>query len=614
MPPLTGFSDNPFKTRADYLRAASALVRPLIQYRSPLAARIKLPSSNGAGFSETAAQLEGFARPLWAIPHLLQSCAVPDPELRRWIEGLKAGTDPHSGEYWGDLRDYDQRMVEMESIAYAILCAPECFSFNDDEAARRNLVAWLIQINHHEMPKTNWLWFRVLVNVALYQQLGVPLELVKIHIDQSLDILDTFYLGDGWSSDGVWSEERKQADYYSGSFALQFAPLIFVRFAPGYDPNRTNRYKDQAKDFARQYWRYFSPTGAPIPFGRSLTYRFAFAAFWAAASAAEIDLPELLEQTGLVKGLLRRHLRWWACQDGIFNVDGTLHIGYTYPNMHLAEDYTSPQSPYWCLKSFLVLGLADGHPFWKCEELVYHEIGLKKQLADKEYLGPPGHLICNTDYHHFLLSAGQSTTKKFRSREAKYGKFAYSSAFPISVPCGQTLEQIAPDCTLAITILDGEYLWKVRWAPYDITSSEIQVGVEKVPILTSSWKPWKGLDMHVVTTLVAPCRLWPGWHLRIHRVKNTTNRPFRIVDGGFALSAETKEGDHIPDQFLQALQTDSESNFDQGWCANEEAAVVCSKTGVSGIADLTPVFPSEQLLDAPIATMKAEIISADPNT
>lgn len=157
-------------------------------------------------------------------------------------------------------------MVEMESIAYALLLYPDAFSFADDPVTSANLITWLRQINEHEMPQNNWLWFRVLVNLALVRTLGVPLEGVKHHIDDSLRILDTFYVGEGWSSDGLWSDERKQADYYSGSFAIQFAQLLFVRFAADYDQERAKRYRKQAQEFGSQFWRYFSPDGMLVPF------------------------------------------------------------------------------------------------------------------------------------------------------------------------------------------------------------------------------------------------------------------------------------------------------------------------------------------------------------
>ena len=278
MPPIPGFSDNPFRTRDDLLRAAAALLGPLEPYKSPGGARIKLATGMGAGFSETAAQLEGFARPLWVVADLLhlQSQSQPDPSspilgvnLDTWIAGLRHGTDPAHGEYWGALSGgADQRIVEMESIAYALLVAPGKFGFVRDVGARRNLVAWLRQINDSRLPTNNWLWFRVLVNVALHKLADGnsnsdpdPAAELRDVVDADLETLDSFYIGDGWSSDGVWGDERKQADYYSGSFAIQFAQLLYIRVAGADDPERTERYKSQAREFSRTFWRYFDVDG-----------------------------------------------------------------------------------------------------------------------------------------------------------------------------------------------------------------------------------------------------------------------------------------------------------------------------------------------------------------
>ncbi|KAJ4983065.1 hypothetical protein SVAN01_11443 [Stagonosporopsis vannaccii] len=612
MPRLPGFSDNVFRTRADFVRAALSLTTPLEPYKSPHSARIKIATSTGAGFSETAAQLEGFARPLWVVAGLVRSDGAT-PQLESWIAGFKAGTDPQSPEYWGDLRAFDQRMVEMESIAYALLSNPTAFDFRGDEMTKRNLVTWLKQINHHEMPKSNWLWFRVLVNLALVRVLGVPLEQVKHHIDDSFELLDTFYLGDGWSSDGLWCDERKQADYYSGSFAIQFAQLLYVRFTPEYDTERAERYKEQAREFAKTYWRYLGPSGAAIPFGRSLTYRFAFAAFWAAASVADVKLPAPLDQPGAVKGLLARHLRWWAQQPHIFNTDGTPNIGYTYPNMYLAEDYNSPQSVYWCLKSLIVLDIPEEHSFWKFDELPYPQ---SDSVEDLELIGPPRHILCNTAEHHYLLSSGQSTSKRFKAREAKYGKFAYSSAFGFSVPCGSFLEQVAPDSTLAVNFNDGEENWKVRCDPYDVESNKLLVGGEEVPTLTSTWRPWKREELTVTTTLVPPSKRWPGWYVRVHHMRwipKDRTCSLTFVDGGFATSAQTSSNVSIFEQAVQVISDNAIAA--QGWYNDEDSALVISESGASGAANLTSQFLSRQTEgDRVEVDVKASIIRADPNT
>ncbi|KAF2621345.1 hypothetical protein BU25DRAFT_482926 [Macroventuria anomochaeta] len=612
MPPLPNFSENAFRTRDDFVRAALALIQPLNQYKSPHNARIKIATSTGAGFSETAAQLEGFARPLWVVADLMRS-EDDSAQLKSWIEGFKAGTDPQSSEYWGDLRGFDQRVVEMESIAYALLSSPTPFGFKNDETTKSNLITWLRQINEHDMPKSNWLWFRILVNIALVRVLGVPLEDVKHHIDESLRVLDTFYLGEGWSSDGLWGDERKQADYYSGSFAIQFAQLLFVKYAPDYDMERTKKYKEQAGEFAKTYWRYFGPSGAAVPFGRSLTYRFAFTAFWAAVVVADVELTAPLDQLGTVKGLLARHQRWWAQKPHIFNTDGTPNIGYAYPNMYLAEDYNSPQSVYWCLKSLLVLGIPGNHPFWTAEELPFPKTDA---IKDVELIWPPRHILCNTSEHHFLLSSGQSTTKRFKAREAKYGKFAYSSALGFSVPCGPLLEQIAPDSTLAISFDDGNESWKVRWDPYVTQTSRLKVGDEEVPTLVSTWRPWKGERLTVRTTLIPPVKRRPGWHIRIHKVVwevEAKSHRLNLVDGGFAASAQTTSNDSIFEQAVKAMSDSPDAA--EGWYEDNASALVISESGASGVVDLTPQFIQNDTFRTLLGVdMKALNIRADPNT
>jgi hypothetical protein len=476
MPPLHGFSDNPFRTRDDLVTAVYALLTPLISYQSARSARIRLPVGTGAHFDEKAAQLEGFARPLWAIGALLASHdknAPIDKRLQGWIRGMAAGADPLSGdrEYWGDVADIDQRMVEVEILAYALLAAPETFlgppySVEPEDVRRRgNITRYLSSVHGKKMPLNNWLWFRVMANLALVKSCGIPYEELRESMDNDLKVLDGFYLGDGWASDGPWSEGGRQMDYYSGSFAIQFSQLMYVRHAADIDPGRAEVYKERAKAFAGDFWRYFDDkgtdpqlnkiyssvknkakyyAGAAIPFGRSLTYRFAQGGFWGAVIMAEVDaLPPPLTP-GVLKGLLFRHLRYWAQKPDIFYTDGTFNIGYTFPNMFMCEDYNSPQSPYWCMKTLCLLALPETHPFWSCEaepqplslppisgsgspgdanEGTKLEVKLHKR---------PRHILVDSDNHHYLLSSGQYCGWPLKATEAKYAKFAYSSAFGFS--------------------------------------------------------------------------------------------------------------------------------------------------------------------------------------
>ncbi|KAL4924100.1 DUF2264 domain-containing protein [Aspergillus undulatus] len=616
MPPLSGFSNNPFKTRSDLVQAATALLSALEPYRSKSRARIKVPVATAAGFDEAAAQLEGFARPLWAVPFLFGETANKRLHLDRWVYGLQAGADPDRREYWGDLGDFDQRMVEQESIAIALLAAPEVFLGALSDSARRNLINWLSQINDHKMPQNNWLWFRVFVNLALIKSLGQPREELEDQIAADLNKLDTFDIGEGWSSDGPWGDERKQADYYSGSFAIQFAQLLYVRFAGDNGP-RTEKYRQSARDFASVFWRYFGPDGAAIPFGRSMTYRFAFAGFWSAAVCANVELPEPLSNLGAVKGLILRHLRWWSAHPDIFNIDGTLNIGYTYPNMYMSENYNSPQSSYWCLKTFVLLMLPKAHRFWSVPELPHPSVSmLGSSLREIACVWPPRHILCNSPEHHFLLSAGQMTKKAHKAREAKYGKFAYSSAFGFSVPCGPLFEQMAADSTLIVSG-DGGDTWKVRSEPVNEEIVEVQVSklsADTVPGLSSIWRPWRHIDWTITTTLIPLVEKYPGWHLRVHKIKTSLINAqhlfpdgIQLIDAGFAIDGETTCGGLIP-------EVQSSCGSVKGYCAKHHGSFIKSRAGATGILDMTKQSKIEGNDPEAKIGSRSFCLRADPNT
>ncbi|KAI1739519.1 hypothetical protein F4680DRAFT_138119 [Xylaria scruposa] len=628
MPALEGFSDNTFESYDDLIKATVAILRPLERYKSVGKARIRIATATGAGFSETAAQLEGFARPLWAVAELLslkarEPTALPDLQeldLESWITGLKNGVDPASPEYWGDVSDSDQRMVEMESIAYALLVSPSHFSFSEDRAARLNLVNWLRQINGREMPLNNWRWFRVFVNLALVKALGTPLEEVRRNIDDDLEALDSFYQEDGWSSDGPWGEARRQADYYSGSFAIQFAQLLYVRFASDIDPARAQNYRSQAESFASSFFRYFDSDGAAIPFGRSLTYRFAFAAFWPAVINAGVKLALPLEDIGVVKGILFRHMRWWTKYPDLFNTDGTISIGFTYPNQYMSEAYNSPQSVYWCLKTLTAIGIPRGHPFWACKELPHplYSTNHPSNLLQCAVVLTPRHILCNTREHHFLLSSGQYTSKPHKGREAKYGKFAYSSSFGFSVPTGSTLEQMAPDSVLCLSRDEGD-TWTTRWDPFDVCFSSFQLASEIVPVLHSSWKPWKDLNLVVKTTLVPPTPSWPGWHLRLHEFCfDTVDRDrlteIHVVDSGFAISESLPGGGSLFET-PGAIADKPEWDMTPGWWRDQDGSCLgVTDAGVSGILNVTRLFEDNARETGPVFSTQSLFMKADPNT
>ncbi|KAK1982736.1 hypothetical protein LZ30DRAFT_655067 [Colletotrichum cereale] len=640
MPSLLGFSDNPLRTRTDLIQASLALLRPLLPHFSPAKGRIRVPVSSATHFDETAAQLEGFARPLWAVGALLLGYdSASDPELLKsiddvvqpWIDGFVSGTDPEHPDYWGKINDTDQRMVESEIVAFALLAAPDRIYKPLSENSKQNVTSWLRTLNGMEMPKNNWRWFRVFGNLALSKVCGVSFDSLREEIDADLELLDTFYRFDGWSADGPWQTLEqaqaeieqydktgrrdavgvgRQADYYSGSFAIQFSQLLYSRFAADIDPERAETYRQRARDFGSSFWRYFDAEGAAIPFGRSLTYRFACGGYFAALALARVpDMPGPLGSHGAVKGFLMRHLRWWAKNsEDIFYPDGTLNIGWLYPNMYLSEDYNSPQSPYWCLKTLIAVGLADDDAFWTTEEEPYPQPPMADTVA---LVSAPQQIVCNhsAGNHHFLLSPGQFVAWPMKANQAKYCKFAYSSAFTFSVPTGPLIQQMAPDNTLALS-RDGGETWAVKWKSEQVQFMPVYVlgqsGTEEVQAANARWYPWGDKAVSVDTTLIPPTERWPDWHVRIHRVKmNEKSKTLHTVEGGFAISGRRKV-DGTPLPILKAIPPNSTLGSTEGVIQDKQSTLVLSSAGASGV--VTTKLPNHQ------ATSESFPLKPDSNT
>ncbi|KAB8276488.1 hypothetical protein BDV30DRAFT_246377 [Aspergillus minisclerotigenes] len=627
MPPLRGFSDNPFHDKGDVIIATKALVQALEPYFSPGQARVRLPIYSGAHFDEVAADLEGFARPIWAIAAAsMESGNTADPTLQayaeRLVSGLANGVDPGHPEYWGAIDDWDQRMVEAEAISFALLLAPKTFYEPLSSHSRSHLVAWLSGLNGKVMPKNNWRWFRIFVNLALHKVCGVPYENVKKFIQEDFDLLDTFQLGNGWAADGPWRKDAtdgeeaygRQADYYSGSFAIQFSQLLYTIFAADLDAERVSRYIHQAREFADQFWRYFDEDGAPIPFGRSLTYRFAMGAFYAAfALAGAYDSSSPYTSPGFVKGMLLRHLRWWATHsDNVFALDGTLTIGYLYPNMFMCEDYNSPQSPYWAMKSFVMLALASNDEFWQADELPHPLAAIeetKSLESGVKLLSAPFQILCDHSdgQHHFMISGGQFCVWPLKATQAKYSKFAYSSAFGFSVPTGLLLTQIAPDSTLAISGDDGE-TWVTRWqTTTNPTIETFTINDQDLQCLRSGWKPWRSGSIDIDTLVIPPCDKWPDWHVRVHRIRNPRGGSsnfgrLRLVEGAFSI--EVKQPRRTPTLTENWGATDG---LDVAHGGRMECGTSCLVIGNGDASGIKNLFASE-------CSLEGKVLKPDPNT
>lgn len=158
---ITPFAGNPIETKADLAKFLVGILDPLAAHTSPGGARIHL-GHTATHYDEAAAQLEGFSRPIWGLASLLGGGGDYEG-TKRWLDGFESGTNPANEEFWGHMRNKDQRMVECSAIGFAIAVAREKLWDPLSVETKSRFENWLGGMNDKEMPNTNWLWFRVRV-------------------------------------------------------------------------------------------------------------------------------------------------------------------------------------------------------------------------------------------------------------------------------------------------------------------------------------------------------------------------------------------------------------------------------------------------------------------
>ena len=310
-----------------------------------------------------------------------------------------------------------------------------------------------------------------------------------------------------------------QKDYYI-PWAIQYYGLLYSKFAADIDPRRAALYRQRAQLFAQQFVYWFDANGAALPFGRSLTYRFAQNSFWAAciwAGLEPLPLP-------VMKGLIVRNFNWWLGQK-MFDRDGILTIGYCYPQMYMAERYNAPGSPYWGMKSFLLLALPDDHPFWSAEAAPMPAL---ERLKPMPYANM---LVQRRAGRVTAYAAGVNEGHGHGQFPEKYAKFAYDTRFGFCASRSrEVLNQAAPDSMLAFVMDDNVFVRKVS------KTWKIEAGA-----VTAQWSPFPGIE---VTTTITPTATG---HRRHHEIDSSFD--CEAYDCGFAVPnftpgyAESAEND-----------------------------------------------------------------------
>jgi len=327
-----------------------------IKYRSANGAFVHYPGAVSSKGTKVNA-LEGFARyfPLAASylsgnnddRVIIDNKKIDLAALLR--EGILAGTDTKNIEYWGDIQNRDQRIVEAADIALGLWISRDVLWTTFTGPEKKQIANWLNQVMDKEIEDNNWNLFPITIHKSL-ESLGFSDIAYDKQINENyLNYKNQFYLGEGWFKD-----PPNGVDYYN-AWAIHYSLFWLDQIDPQFDPVFI---RDSHKEFLEFYRFLFSENGFPI-MGRSLCYRI--------AAPAPLVAGALIAPNEISPGLAFRalDLTWSFFIEQNSLQKGTVTQGYFEPDMSILDSYSGTGSCQWSLRSLIVAFYVDNYiPLW----------------------------------------------------------------------------------------------------------------------------------------------------------------------------------------------------------------------------------------------------------
>ncbi len=464
-------------TREHWVATADGLLGSAWRYASHDSAFLDLPGRPSRSGVESDG-LEGYARTFLAAAFRTAHGDDPHNWLERYAAGLAAGTAGR----WPAITDVGQPMVESASVALGLRLTRQWLWDELPENVQDRAEAWLRESLRRVPAANNWYFFPYTV-ASFLEAAGRGDDETRQAKQRAMELLDGWYRGDGWYSDG----DGRAFDHYNG-WALHLYPALDAFLG---DRPVTTHLREHLESFHL----LFGSDGAPIYFGRSLTYRF--------AASAAIALGAVTGETPLSPGhsrfLIGNTLRYFLDRGSL--TDGLLNLGWHGPHEASLQPYSGPASPYWASKAFVCLLAGPDHPLWTSAE---EKIDEDRTLA----LPGPGLLIQRHGGVTRLHNHGSDHVRPFEGEHATdddplYSRFAYSTT------TGPTSKWNVQDNHLCL-VVRGDRSVRRRIRP--LGARDNWAASWHLPVFDAHQPMVPGLRIESVTAV------WDDQELRIHRV------------------------------------------------------------------------------------------------
>lgn len=266
-----------------------------------------------------------------------------------FIDAIVNGTDPDAKGYWGEVEDYSQLICEGADVALAVWIAKDKIANRLTAEQKLNLYGWLYKCASKKIVDNNWHLFRQTILLVLSK-----LDKKECLDTSSYERTKSFYVGDGWFSDGVGNK----FDFYN-AWAFHYSLYWITQI----DNELDNKFIIDANfHFCKAYQNLFTLNGFPL-FGRSHCYRM--------AASSPLIISVLLKNNavdiGRVKRIFDQLWRYFIANNGVAN--GVPTQGFLKRDLRFLDEYSGPGSSLWGLRSLiLILQLESDNSFWQIPE------------------------------------------------------------------------------------------------------------------------------------------------------------------------------------------------------------------------------------------------------
>lgn len=321
-----------------------------LEYQSEGGALVYYPGENSSQGAKMNA-LEGFARffPL-ASSFMSSTNDLPiniDGQNHKlsvlFKKAILNGTDPDHKEYWGEIGDRDQKMVEAADVALGLWLSRDYVwaEFNQEE--KKQIFNWLLHAEGKQFVDNNWNLFPITI-FKVMEALGADIpENIKFSKVLYEKYKSNTYKGKGWFFDAP-----SGFDYYNG-WAIHYSLFWLNQIDPSFDPDFI---RESNIEFVEFYKYLFSRNGFPM-MGRSVCYR---AAAPAPIVAGAILSPEVISP-GLALNALDSTWKYFIENNAV--KEGKVTQGFFQDDLSLLDGYSGAGSCLWSLRSLIIAFYAD---------------------------------------------------------------------------------------------------------------------------------------------------------------------------------------------------------------------------------------------------------------